>query len=138
MKFEFSTEIKGLKKSTAEGTSKIFEGATLNFSCDANVPEIVEILKDKQLGFDKLVSFIKQDLPQSIKDCGHSFIQIERENRIMNNELPRNDIKRLMNENKTLQEKYNDLNRQYNFLKKKYIEEGNEEYTEPNKVKKIF
>lgn len=109
MKFNFNSEIRGISKTSENGIVKKFEGATLNFEVDANVEEIIQLLKDKQLGVDKLLAFVKSDLPQTIKDCGSALLSVEKQNRQLNAEMPSQSRKEIMSENNALRERIEKL-----------------------------
>ena len=105
MKFDFAIKIAGAKKSDQNGTTRILEGADLNMSVDMSVEEMIQSFRNDQVSIDKIITFIKADLPNSIRQCGSAMIDVERENRIMNNELPRPEFKKLLEEKRELEEK---------------------------------
>ena len=123
MKFQFAMKIAGVSKNDAQGNQKIWEGANLDFQCEATVPEMVEVFKDRQLGLDKVIHFVKQDLPNSIKDCGAAILAVERQNRLLNNELPSKSRKELMQQVEELQKWNNELHNDLSQKETEFMDE---------------
>ncbi len=123
MKFHFQFDIAGAKKSDANGVSKIWDGAKMNLDVEAEVSEIVQVAKDRQLSFDKILNFVRQDLPNSIRNCGSAFLDLEKANRKMNAEMPSNGMKSLIEENKKLREHIKELNDTNNELHNSWDQE---------------
>ena len=116
MKFHFNFDIAGIKNISENGSQKIWDGAKMHCECEAEVNELISILKDRQISADKMIVFFKEDLHNVIKNCGKEIINLERENRKMNAEIPSNGMRSLIEENKKLQERIKDLNERNDHL----------------------
>ena len=114
MKFQFAVEIAGMKKTNNEGTVKVFEGGKIDGQCEMEVNELLAILKNGQESASKLIDFFKNDIHTVIKNCGNEIINLERQNRIMNNELPSHSRKQMQEENNALHERIGRLEESLN------------------------
>ncbi len=106
MKFDFQMQVKGMSK-IANGQEKKFEGADINCSCEANVGEVVEFLKNSQLSLDKILTFINIDMPNAIRENGKACLDVVKEERILDQEYPHKSRKEMQEEINTLK-KWND------------------------------